>query len=246
MAKAPVGDQFELLELQQLDNVLDVTARTFEQTLKHPDLAAAREKLRLAMEHLEHAHAKVAEVADQEKTLEEQITSIQSRIEKDQRALDAGSGSAATLSNLQHEIDSLKAKKADLEIAELEAMDGSEKHHEILKKAQSDVDHAEKNVKNTEENFRITLSEVQAKGRHAQEERKKIADTLDSGLLALYDKIRARNKGMGAARLFKGISEGSGMRLSPGDLAEISKAAPDDVVICPDSGVILVRSEDWE
>jgi predicted nucleic acid-binding Zn-ribbon protein len=31
------------------------------------------------------------------------------------------------------------------------------------------------------------------------------------------------------------------MELSPGDLAEIRKAPADEVVYCPDSGVILVR-----
>ncbi|MDN6300811.1 MAG: DNA-binding protein, partial [Micrococcaceae bacterium] len=30
-----------------------------------------------------------------------------------------------------------------------------------------------------------------------------------------------------------------------GDLAEIRAAAEDDVVSCPDSGVILVRSPEW-
>ena len=51
--------------------------------------------------------------------------------------------------------------------------------------------------------------------------------------------------GVGAARLFHGKSEGSGMMLSPGDLAEVKAAADDDIVFCPDSGCILVRSAEW-
>jgi predicted nucleic acid-binding Zn-ribbon protein len=35
------------------------------------------------------------------------------------------------------------------------------------------------------------------------------------------------------------------MHLSPGDLAEIKAAAEDDIVFCPDSGCILVRSSEW-
>ena len=246
MAKAPVEDQFRLLELQQLDNVLDVAKRTFEQTLKHPDLAAAREKLSEAKTVLDAARAKVAEEAQAEKDLEHEIETIQARINKDQTALDQCNGSASTLTNLQQEIETLRAKKADLERGELEIMDSSEKHHEELKKAEKHFADAEKDLKLTEDNLRITLSEVQERGRHAQEERKRLADTIDSGLLTIYDKIRARNMGLGAARLFQGVSEGSNVRLPPGDLAEIAKAAPDDVVLCPDSGVILVRSEDWE
>jgi len=70
------------------------------------------------------------------------------------------------------------------------------------------------------------------------------AEALDAGMLAVYEKTIAR-RGVGAARLFHGKSEGSGMMLSPGDLAEVKAAADDDIVFCPDSGCILVRSAEW-
>jgi predicted nucleic acid-binding Zn-ribbon protein len=35
------------------------------------------------------------------------------------------------------------------------------------------------------------------------------------------------------------------MALSPGDLAAIRAAAEDEIVFCPDSGCILVRSPEW-
>ena len=74
--------------------------------------------------------------------------------------------------------------------------------------------------------------------------RDELAATFEPGLLAVYEKTLAKH-GIGAARLFHGTSEGSGMQLSPGDLADIRKAAEDDIVFCPDSGCILVRSEEW-
>ena len=75
-------------------------------------------------------------------------------------------------------------------------------------------------------------------------QRAEFADGLDAGMLAVYEKTLAK-RGVGAARLFHGTSEGSGMQLSPGDLAEIKAAAEDDIVFCPDSGCILVRSSEW-
>jgi predicted nucleic acid-binding Zn-ribbon protein len=63
-------------------------------------------------------------------------------------------------------------------------------------------------------------------------------------MLAIYEKTLAK-RGVGAARLFHGTSEGSGMQLSPGDLAEIKGASEDEIVFCPDSGCILVRSAEW-
>ena len=75
-------------------------------------------------------------------------------------------------------------------------------------------------------------------------QRDEFAAGLDAGMLAVYEKTLAK-RGVGAARLFHGTSEGSGMQLSPGDLAEIKAAAEDDIVFCPDSGCILVRSAEW-
>jgi predicted nucleic acid-binding Zn-ribbon protein len=88
------------------------------------------------------------------------------------------------------------------------------------------------------------LAEIEAQRGKVQAQRSELAATFDTALLAIYERILAR-RGVGAARLFHGKSEGSGMQLSPGDLADISGAAPDDIVLCPDSGCILVRSGDW-
>ena len=91
------------------------------------------------------------------------------------------------------------------------------------------------------ERLREAVGDAEAELRRADDE---LAATFDAPLLTMYERILAR-RGVGAARLFQGKSEGSGMQLSPGDLADISGAAPDDIVLCPDSGCILVRSSEW-
>ncbi len=60
-------------------------------------------------------------------------------------------------------------------------------------------------------------------------------------LLALYDRQRARY-GFGASLLQGGVSTASGVALNNSDLQDIRRAAPDDVVLCPDSDAILVRT----
>ena len=79
------------------------------------------------------------------------------------------------------------------------------------------------------------LAEVDAEATEVRGQRAEFAAGLDAGMLAVYEKTLAK-RGVGAARLFHGTSEGSGMKLSPGDLAEIKAAAEDDIVFCPDSG----------
>lgn len=76
------------------------------------------------------------------------------------------------------------------------------------------------------------LAEVGAELTVVRGQRAEFADGLDAGMLAVYEKTLAK-RGVGAARLFHGTSEGSGMQLSPGDLAEIKAAAEDDIVFAP-------------
>ena len=59
--------------------------------------------------------------------------------------------------------------------------------------------------------------------------------------MALYDRQRTRY-GIGAALLTRGVSQGSNMALTGADLAEVRAAAPDAVILDPESNCILVRT----
>ena len=61
---------------------------------------------------------------------------------------------------------------------------------------------------------------------------------------ALYDKLRADNGGVGAARLYQGRCEGCRMQLTPVDIARIRDAAPDAVLRCEECRRILVRTSE--
>ena len=64
---------------------------------------------------------------------------------------------------------------------------------------------------------------------------------IPADLVELYEKQRARYGIGAAAAASRGVSMGSNVKLTESDLAVIRRAAPDDVVLCPDSGAILVR-----
>ena len=62
-------------------------------------------------------------------------------------------------------------------------------------------------------------------------------------MLALYERQRERY-GFGASLLRGGVSSASGVKLNESDMATVRAAAPDDVLICPDSNAILVRTNE--
>ena len=87
------------------------------------------------------------------------------------------------------------------------------------------------------------LAKLDAQRKALATDRATIAGTIPADLIELYEKQRARY-GIGAALLVRGVSMGSNVKLNESDLSVIRRAAPDDVVLCPDSGAILIRNEE--
>ena len=175
---------------------------------------------------------------------EADVASVVARIDRNQNHLDSGKGSSKELTALQSEMESLKRRRSDLEDVELEVMERLEAAKAAEEQFRQAARALDAEVAVLEEARDAELAEIEAERVAAVAERAELADTFDPALLAVYEKTLAKN-GIGAARLFNGTSEGSGMQLSPGDLVDIRRAAEDDIVFCPDSGCILVRSAEW-
>ena len=70
-----------------------------------------------------------------------------------------------------------------------------------------------------------------------------ICSKLPADLVALYERQRGLY-GSGASHLRGGVSSASGVKLLENELASIRGAASDEVLICPDSQAILVRTNE--
>jgi len=87
------------------------------------------------------------------------------------------------------------------------------------------------------------LASISAEGTTAAAGRRTIEAKVPADLLALYEKQRTRY-GTGASLLRGGVSLASGVKLLEDELQKIRAAAPDDVLICPSSDAILVRTDE--
>ncbi len=244
MAKAAPGEQLRLLELQALDGKLrglDVQAKELKQDPRLPDLHAGVTVARSDLVVLDTA------VSDAQRALtkaEDDVAAVVTRLERDEAKLNSGSGLSKDLMALQSEIESLTKRRGSLEDTELENMEAFEEatskqaaQRELVLQMQSVLDGVLDEVRSKLGGLKMERDATLA-------ERAELAATFTPELLALYDRALAKY-GVGAARLFHGKSEGSGMQLSAGDLVDIKKASADTIVYCPDSGAILVRSEEW-
>jgi predicted nucleic acid-binding Zn-ribbon protein len=76
----------------------------------------------------------------------------------------------------------------------------------------------------------------------ATADRAAAAAGVSADLLALYDKLRADNGGIGAAQLHRGRCEGCRIELTPVDIGRIRDAAQEEVLRCEECRRILIRT----
>lgn len=244
MVRAPAAEQLRLLDLQALDSKLTQLKRRTREVTEDADIAGLLGQLATANSGLVLA---TTEVSDAERALtrsEDDVSTVVTRLERNRSRLESGAGNPKDLAAMAHEVESLARRRSDLEDLELEVMERLETARSTQGHARESVDSLQTRMGALEEKRDAELAGISAERNRILAERSELATTFEESLLAAYEKTLAQ-RGIGAARLFHRRSEGSGMELSPGDLADIRKASADDVLLCPDSGCILVRSPDW-
>ncbi|SDZ02145.1 zinc ribbon domain-containing protein [Herbiconiux ginsengi] len=240
--KAPALEQRKLLDLQAADNriaQLNHTLRTLPQEARLAELQrdsiAARQEFGGVNGELEDARVEISRV-------EADIETVAAREKRDRERLQA-SASTKDIQGLEHELASLKVRRSNLEDIELEVMERVEEIEERLAAItarRDDIATEERLLAAQRDEQRARINAQLAV---AQSERSAIAAGVGAELLALYERQRERY-GIGAALLRGGVSLGSNVALNGTDLAQIRAAAPDDVVLDPDSNCILVRTEE--
>ncbi|MEO6942317.1 MAG: hypothetical protein ABI238_01685 [Terrimesophilobacter sp.] len=238
--KASPEDQAVLLDLQAIDTKLQQLAHKANSL---PELATIAS---LTAEAEEARRAGVGDSGALEdaqtelKRVESDVEVVEARIKRDTERLETTS-SVKDVAGLEAELSSLRKRQSDLEDIELAVMERIEELE--LAASTSSALHDELRVKLSEEEASrdAGLATIGGERDHALANRVELVGKLPPELVALYERQRERY-GTGASMLRGGVSSASGVRLNESDMAAIRAAAPDDVVLCPDSNAILVRT----
>jgi len=87
-----------------------------------------------------------------------------------------------------------------------------------------------------------SIAELDRQSALARAERARAVALVPADLLALYDKIRAQQGGVGAAVLRQRRCEGCRLELNAADLRELAGEPTDAVLRCPECNRLLVRT----
>ncbi|ROS63137.1 hypothetical protein EDF42_2838 [Curtobacterium sp. PhB172] len=238
--KAAPEDQVILLDVQRLDNDVTRIAHRITSLQKGDQLTGLGTKAAGLRSELVAATGLVEDAERELARLESDTATAQARVERDTTMLQNVSNSKDA-TGLQNELESLQRRIGGLETAELEVMenlDGLRARVGDIEAQLADVEAARSGLVAERDAEIARLSSDRAS---AEQARTDVAAKVPAELLALYDRQRARY-GFGASLLQGGVSTASGVALNNSDLQDIRRAAPDDVVLCPDSDAILVRT----
>ncbi len=238
--KASPADQQRLLELQVLDSRLAKLARREADLPERAALVALDADRTRVRTDLASLRGTLEDVQAELRRVESDVDGVTARAAKEgERMLAATDAKQAQA--LEKELASLHRRQSDLEDIELVVMEQVEEHQSAVNGVAAELEELEQRRADVEHAIGVALQDLAAERSAAQSTRGALVGGLPEELVALYEKQRARY-GVGASLLRRRLSEAAGVELSGDELQLVRAAAPDDVILCPSSSAILVRT----
>jgi predicted nucleic acid-binding Zn-ribbon protein len=239
--KATLSDQRLILDIQNFD----FTQATLNNKAANlPEIAAIHSLTIKANNARDLRIAAETELSDVKRELaraEGDVEQIVTRIERDEKRLSSGTGTPKELEQTQHELVTLGARRAELEEVELEIM----MRVDAIKERIADLSGQENQLALEIADLNIrkenALAAIHTELEGIEADRKSTTQSVSADFLALYEKIREGNNGIGAAALAGNQCKGCNLTLNTIELQRIAGLAEDEVVRCEECRCILVR-----
>ncbi len=241
--KAAAADQVRLLDLQALDTRLAQLAHRRRTLPEHAALAELESELSTLRDQIVVAETEQSDLGRELSKAEGDVDQVRSRAERDQKRLDAGQvSSPKELESLQHEIATLARRQSALEEIVLDVMERLESSQSRSSELTMARETCQARVVETTAARDTTLAEIDAQATQLQAQRATQAGALDDGLIALYEKIRDQQGGVGAAELRQRRCGGCRLELNNVEINRLRDTDPDEVMRCEECRRILVRT----
>ncbi|MFJ6750627.1 zinc ribbon domain-containing protein [Streptomyces sp. NPDC091266] len=244
MNAAP-ADQIRLLDVQALDVRLTQLAHKRKNLPELAELQALEADLIQQRDLLVAAQTEESDTSREQTKAEQDVDQVRQRAARDQKRLDSGAvTSPKDLESLQRELTSLAKRQGDLEDVVLEVMERRESAQERAGELTTRVESIQAKADDAIARRDAAYAEIDAERETVTKERGLTVADLPADLVTLYDKIRTKEGGIGAARLFQRRCEGCRLELNITEVNDVRAAAADTVVRCENCHRILVRTPD--
>jgi uncharacterized protein len=238
---APVAQQRALLELQDHDSAIDRLVYRRGSLPEHARLAELGTSLAAINQLTAERQGELATVSREQTRLEDEVEMVRRKAQAEEaRAISGRVTSPKELTAIQEEVAALQRRQSSLEDDLLERMERRETleaelaelttRREGLVAEQAEVTKARD----------AALAEIDGEVQVQRAARAALEPEIDPPLLTLYEQLRGRQSGIGAAALVGNTCQGCRVSLSPVELNAMRALPPERIKRCENCRRILV------
>lgn len=239
---ASAADQGRLLEIAKLDerlSQLDHKAKTLPALAEIANLDA---RAKVVGNLIVAATTECGDIGREVTRAENDVEQVRLRASRDESRLSSGQGTPKELEALQHEVETLARRQAELEEVELEILERLEQSQKYLAESQREANEIGELKSALEATRDAALAEIAKEVAVAKEMRGILVSQVDAAFFALYTKISDSVGGIGAAELHQRRCQGCRLEINATDIARFREASADEVLRCEECRRILIRT----
>ncbi len=223
----------QLYHLQEIDLQIETDeqalGRLVSQLGESQRVIKARDELTSTQQHLEG-------LKKQQHSTEWEIDDLTTKVVAEEKKLYNGRiTNPKELSNLQHEIDTEKAKRSKLEDKALEIMEQVELAEASLASKDSELKRLEAEWREQQQQLATNIEQLKATLSDLRHKRQQLSAQIDPQTVEFYQELR-KKKGIAVARVEQGICRGCQISLPA---TELQRARAGNVVQCSSCARIL-------
>lgn len=243
-ANASTGVLDALLTVQDLDTAISQLEHRRAALPERRELASAEASLAASATRVRDIGARRDELLERQVELESEIAALTARRELlEQRMYAARGAPARDLQAMDDEISHLRARREELEDAELDVMVALEPLDAELGTIAEGTVALRSQVDDLRRAIAEAESVIDAELEERRDERARAVTPVPADLRARYEALRARLGGTGAARLVGNRCGGCHLELPSMEVERIRHLPPGSVVTCEQCGRILVPAK---
>jgi uncharacterized protein len=239
--QAPIAEQRALLQLQAHDSAIDRLDHRRGSLPEDARLAELADALGAVDQLTAEREGTLATVQRDQSRLEHEIDMVTTKARNEEaRAVSGKVTSPKELTAIQDEVAALKRRQGTLEDELLELMEQRETLEAELAELSTRRDGFTAEQAEVTKARDAALVEIDRELDAERAARDGVAPRVGEELRALYDQVRARQGGIGAAALVGNTCQGCRVSISPVELAAIRKLPPTEIKRCENCRRILV------
>ncbi|MDR1806372.1 MAG: nucleic acid-binding protein, partial [Propionibacteriaceae bacterium] len=230
--KADPASQRRLLALQAVDTSIAQLEHRVQTLPIHEVIKHLAEQRQASLDDHIAAETALSDAEAARAKAEADVVPVKERLARNEKRIHDGSLDAKALTGMIDEVAHLKTRIATLEDVELEAMEALEAAEERGTATADAAQAAEAGLRSAVEERDALMAEARAEMKGHRAQREAIVQDLPADLVTLYDKVRSRYRGIGAAELQGRRCTACGLEATTADYNRYVAAPPDEVLRC--------------